>query len=289
MRKFAPLKGFDFQQFATYQEITDFLLDTKCDTHEIGLSSGGDMIYGLSIGDLNKPMIVLDGVMHGAHEWRCMHWVKEFMEIIANPPNDENKPLIERLKARFCFFAVPCLNTYGYLNNSYVNANGVNLNRNWAHGWDSYQTTEPFHSQYKGTAPMSEPESKVIEKLINDYKVISYVNTHTWGTNLGGIFETASSTKEYWTMQEDIRDSLAFTLGNNGITFRTRSSPSTPWVNEWVGTQSSKMGKKVVAFLYESGGGGTTYDQSKMGMNALFIICNYMYEWFESRKLILTD
>ncbi len=288
MIKFKPLEGFDFQRFDTYEQITDYLLDTNCDTHELGLSSGGDMIYGLSIGDLSKPMIPIDGVMHGAHEWRCMHWVKEFMEIIADPPDDENKPIIEKMKSRFCFFAVPCLNTYGYLNNSYVNANGVNLNRNWAHGWDNYPMYEPFHDQYKGESPMSEPESQIIKKLIDDYKVIAYINTHTWGNNLGAILETSSSVKEYWTMHEDIRDSLAFTLNNNEITFRTKSSPTVPWVNEWVGTQTSKMGKRVNAFLYESGGGGTTIDQSALGMNALFIISYYMYEWFGRRKMVLT-
>ena len=72
----------------------------------------------------------------------------------------------------------------GYLNNNYCNANGVNLNRNFPIGWHTYTATGndvPGHSQYKGPAPMSEPESQALASVFDNYNVVGHISTHTSG------------------------------------------------------------------------------------------------------------
>src|SRR5690625_148564 len=287
MIKFEGLPGSDFTKLGNYQEITDFLMDTKCDIHELGPSSNDDEVYGLSVGDTSKPMILVDGTMHGGHEWTCTHWVKAFIEMIADPPNNYWKPFIEKMRAEFCFFAIPCLNTYGYLNNSYLNANGVNLNRNFPLGWDKYRTDEPGHSQYKGPEPFSEPESKMIKEFVEKYKVVGYVNCHTWGGYKGHVFETSSTVKEFRTLLDDISDSIQITFPDFEKVMRYRNGPSTPWVTEWMGDESSKLGKDILCVIYEVGSEESNYNKSKLGVTSLLIYSYYIYKWFRERKLVL--
>lgn len=287
MIKLNRIKGLDYTKLLTYQEISDYLLDTNCQTHELGLSSNGDMVYGLSVGDLTKPMIFIDGTMHGGHEWRCTHWVKEFIERINNPLNDVNKQLIKEIKTRFCIMVIPCLNTYGYLNNTYTNANGVNLNRNFPVGWDAYPMYEAGHSQCKGTAPFSEPESQIIKYIIDTYRVVGYVNCHTWGGFYGGIFERSSTTKSFWTILDDMKKSLHLSIPECEITITSHQSATVPWVTEWVGSQDSKCGKNVLALIFESGSLETDYMKAELGMTGLFVYSYYCYKWFKTREVIL--
>lgn len=283
----SKFKGFDYIKLSNYQEITDYLLDTDCQVHELGLSSNDDMIYGLSVGDLTKPMIFIDGTMHGAHEWRCTHWVKEFIERIDKPLLDDNKAIIDELKTKFCFMAIPCLNTYGYLNNSYNNANGVNLNRNFSVGWDNYKVNGydvPGNSNYKGTAPMSEPESQIIQNIYDTYRVIGHVNCHTWGGAYGGIFETGSTNIPQRTFLNAVMEELKVTLPvvAGGLVIRYKSTPSIPWVNEWGASQSSKSGRNTISVIFETGSEETDYMKAEIGMTGLFIFSKRMLKLYET-------
>lgn len=287
MLKLNKFKGFDYEQLNSYSEIEDYLLDTECDVHELGLSSGGDMVYGLSVGDLSRPMIFIDGAIHGAHEWRTTHWVKEFIERIKNPLDNPNRQIINEMKANLCFMVVPCLNTYGYLNNSYLNANGVNLNRNFPVGFENQpDDTVPWDSQYRGEYPLSEPESQIIKSIIDTYRVIGYVNCHTWGGYENGVFETSSAEIRYRTMLYDIKRSVELSTDFD-VEYRQRSYPARAWVTEWVGRESNKSGGTVVSTIFETGNLETEYRQAELGMTGLFTFSYYIYNWFKGRKLIL--
>lgn len=286
MNNLHKFKGFEYEKLTNYQEITNHLLDTNCDVHELGLSSNGDMVYGLSVGDLSKPMIFVDGTMHGSHEWRCTHWVKEFIERIKTPVMDANKPIIEELKSKFCFMAVPCLNTYGYLFDSYNNANNVNLNRNFLEGWESYPD-QPGTSQAKGSAPFSEPESQIIKYIYDTYRVIGHVNCHTWGGNQGAIFETSATSRPVRMLLREMSKVVQFVIPECDLVFRTTNSTTIPWVNEWGCTQDSKTGRNTVSTIFEVGSEETEYDQAEFGMTGLFVFSYYLSEWYTKSKIIL--
>lgn len=292
--------GFEYERRDTYQELTDFLLDTSLETHELGLSSNDEMIYALSVGDLTKPMYLVDGGLHGAHEWRTVHWVKEFAERFNNPENDSNKPIIEEIKKDFCLMVVPCLNTYGYINNSYTNANGVNLNRNFPHGWEGFNiegTTTPGHSQYKGSSPMSEPESNIIKGLFDKYNVVAHVNTHTSGSYYGYTIENASSMQDSRrVVAQDFFDSMNMIFDglqpwNEQMTgkygpFSNRSTPNVPWITEWGGLQDSKVGGNTFSIIFETGSLETNYFQSELGMTGLLLIVKLVHNWKKTGKLL---
>jgi len=286
MKKFDRIKGFDYVKCANYQELTTLILDTDCNTHELGLSSDGEMVYGLSVGDLSKPMIFIDGVMHGHHEWRSAHWVKHYMDLLMHP-TDNKKILIEKMKANFCFYAIPCLNPYGYTQNSYVNGNGVNLNRNFPVGWDAYPTTTPFDAQYKGSAPFSEPESKILKNIIDTYNVILHINNHVLGEGGGGHFEIPSTGRENIKLLTDGMNSLQLTIPEINITVNYATILYTPWVYEWVCTQPSKCGKNTISLAYETGSTETDNIKSELGMTSMFVMAYHIYNWFKTRKMIL--
>lgn len=287
----SKFKGFKYIKLSNYLEITDYILDTECQVHELGLSSSGDMVYGLSVGDLSKPMIFIDGTMHGAHEWRCTHWVKEFIERIDQPLLDDNKPIIEEFKTKFCFMVIPCLNTYGYTHNSYQNSNGVNLNANFPIGWDEYKIDGydiPGHIRYKGSAPFSEPESQIIKNIFDTYRVIGHVNCHTWGGATGGVFETSSGNIPQRTFLNSVMDEIktSFPEKSQSLTVRYRTVPSTPWVTEWGAVQDSKAGRATVSVIFETGSLETEHMQAELGMTGLFIFSKNLLRLFETGVII---
>lgn len=70
-----------------------------------------------------------------------------------------------------------------YLRRWKSNAAGVDLNHNFDADWASLNPTL-FHNSandYKGTAPMSEPESKALGSLADKYKFAAVINYHAMG------------------------------------------------------------------------------------------------------------
>lgn len=66
-----------------------------------------------------------------------------------------------------------------------ANANGVDLNRNFAYGWEEYGgPSAPSADRYKGTAPGSEPETQVLMLLTEREPVAAAVSYHATGSVL---------------------------------------------------------------------------------------------------------
>lgn len=281
MKQFTKFKGFDFEKLETYEELEGFILDTSCEVHELGRDLNNYKIYGLSVGDLSKPMIFIDGAIHGWHEWRTVHWTKGFIERMNNPQNDGNLHLIEKMKSKFCFMVIPCLSRANYIN--LKRDNFVDLNRNFPIGWDNYVDNPEVR---KGDYPISEPESQAIKSVIDTYRVFAYVNTHTWGSNVGGVIETTWTGKKYQKIYEDIHKSINLSLGVDIMQLKSRNSATTPWASEWVCSQDSKCGGNVLGVIMESGGGQPENFQAELGMTALFIISYEICEYYTTRCLM---
>ena len=64
-----------------------------------------------------------------------------------------------------------------------ANANGVDLNKNFAVNWENYSTGVPFSSTdcFKGTAPDSEAETQAIIGLIDRVPVSAFISYHEAG------------------------------------------------------------------------------------------------------------
>lgn len=78
-----------------------------------------------------------------------------------------------------------------------ANANGVDLNRNFAYGWEEYRgAAVPAADRYKGIAPASEPETQVLIALTEREPVVAAVSYHATGSLLYWDFGQTGAIRE---------------------------------------------------------------------------------------------
>ena len=78
-----------------------------------------------------------------------------------------------------------------------ANANGVDLNRNFAYGWDEYGGTKvPAADRYKGTEPGSEPETKLLMELTKSRNTAVALSYHATGSVLYWDFGQTGELRE---------------------------------------------------------------------------------------------
>lgn len=71
-----------------------------------------------------------------------------------------------RLRAAYDVYIIPCVNGYGLYHSTRVNANGVNINRNYpTTNWS--QSGEPFDNDYTGPSANSEFETQLVTAYTN--------------------------------------------------------------------------------------------------------------------------
>lgn len=63
------------------------------------------------------------------------------------------------------------------------NANGVDLNRNFAHGWANNKKSPalPMSEEYKGAKPESEPETQILIDILDEMSPDAILSYHTQG------------------------------------------------------------------------------------------------------------
>lgn len=102
------------------------------------------------LGNLVNPKIFVIGVFHG-DEPQGDYLIREYFKI--------------RPDSSLLF--IPCLNRSGFLANTRVNSNGVDLNRNFpTNNWMKSEKNEFFGGNFPG----SETETKFLIKLIEKYE-----------------------------------------------------------------------------------------------------------------------
>ncbi|MBI3973894.1 MAG: DUF2817 domain-containing protein [Chloroflexi bacterium] len=83
----------------------------------------------------------------------------------------------------FHYKLLPIQNPYGYDHFVRQNARGVDVNRNFDCGWadlpDHQDVSVPWDYNYKGARPASEPETQIIQALIQRYRPRCVLDLHT--------------------------------------------------------------------------------------------------------------
>ena len=111
------------------------------------------------------------------------------------------------------FLIIPCTNPHGIDNQGYVNAQGVNLNRNWpVERWAKVRDAKTGQSEYGGEEGGDQPEVRNIVKVLKENKdALLVLDFHTNGS---GKVEKKSLNWISMTLPDDYYRNLLITVGN---------------------------------------------------------------------------
>lgn len=129
-------------------------------------------------GFAKNPTILMDGSIHG-FEKNSTYAIYYFLrDVILNFHND---PVLTAIRNNVVLKIVPVTNPYGFDRGSYINANGVNINRNfYTSDWRSVTDSQTGNS---GLEAFDQPESTIIRDWVLDNlsDITCYYNVHTNG------------------------------------------------------------------------------------------------------------
>jgi hypothetical protein len=187
------------------------------------------------IGNPAGDRVLFDGAIHGYESLGG-----ELLFAYAQWLVTSNDPIAVETRLKCCTLLIPAFNTDGY-NLWRTNAHGVDLNRNFATGWESAGSTDPTNPDYRGPAPLSEPESQALIKVFQTYKPRFYVNLHHGGGQaiVGSRYANAS----YYSWLFNRMDSLSNARGVAPYYHGISSYPGFSM------TDAAKMG--ITSFLWE--------------------------------------
>jgi hypothetical protein len=131
----------------------------------------------MSLGDERKPTVYLGAAIHG-WEWENAYGLLRLAEILCEDPK------VEGMDTRKLHFRiVPVQNPWGFDHFTRQNARGVDLNRNFDCAWEELRDVQdvmvPWDYNYKGTRPASEPETRIIQRLIDRDRPVCAIDFHT--------------------------------------------------------------------------------------------------------------
>lgn len=174
--------------------ITKQFLGKACDNQDLYCYE-----FGKEEG-IDKPKIVIICTQHG-FEKNSTYGMYYFLKDVIG--DNGTNPFLSYVYDNLHLIIVPVTNPSGFNARTYRNANGVNLNRNWpVANWTCI--SDPTSSNYSGLAPLDQPETRVVDSLVNmnlDAKL--FIDFHTNG---GGVLDTAR--KINWLSIPMIEDTL---------------------------------------------------------------------------------
>lgn len=111
------------------------------------------------------------------------------------------------------FLVIPCANPYGIDSGNYLNANGVNLNRNWpVEGWTSVEGAKAGQSEFGGYSGGDQPEVRNIVNVIEENKdALLVLDFHTYGS---GCVEKGKLNWLSMSLPDDYYRNLLAEVGN---------------------------------------------------------------------------
>ncbi|MBR6744312.1 MAG: DUF2817 domain-containing protein, partial [Clostridia bacterium] len=163
----------------------------------LGTASDGQTVYLYDFNPVrpsnqqkNVPKIIIIAGQHGG-ETANIFGLYYFVNHLLNKWNLH--PALEYLRNHVELMIVPVLNPYGFDNRSYKNVNGVNLNRNYASGWEAVQ--DVTSSQYGGAEPFDQPETQMVrDLLLSNRDALLVIDFHVNG---GGVVSAYSDINYY--------------------------------------------------------------------------------------------
>lgn len=277
MLKINGFYGNPYVKSPSYNDFVATFSSIGAEVEDLGVGSDGVLhLYGLKYGDtVNKPVIFIDGNCHGS-EWWAAHYAVDFIKRIIER-DFYDKPIIDAILDTFSFYVIPSSNPWGYETNTYVNFNGVNLNRNTDVMWDT--TDEGLGTvNYKGTAPFSEVEAQIIKDKVLELKPYLAVNCHTTTGNYEGI-DVGKRYTEYRGILHDCFKASKISLSKHfkgGLEWSLGYAPTFP---AWYGQQFSKEGTRTIPTILEMRSDQNTHNY---GLTTLFLLTIYTLYFYKT-------
>ena len=166
----------------SYDEFVELMLDTAEEHPEMvveeeGICSDGRPVFSLSIGDEALPTAFFGAAIHG-WEWENAYGLLRLAEVLCENPR------VEGMNTRKLHYKiVPVQNPGGFDAFTRQNARGVDLNRNFDCAWERFDAVQdicvPWDYNYKGTEAASEPETRIVQGIIDRHKPVCVIDYHT--------------------------------------------------------------------------------------------------------------
>ena len=122
------------------------------------------------------PKLLIVSGLHGGEITSVLSLYYLIKDLCENWKTNE---ALEYLRYNTEIVMIPCVNPWGFQNNSYTNYNGVNINRNFE---ANHRVGEPGSSQYGGPEPFSEIETQYVKNMVdNNTDAIIFIDYHTMG------------------------------------------------------------------------------------------------------------
>lgn len=141
-----------------------------------GRCSDGREMYTLRFGDPNRPTVYFGAAVHG-WEWENCYGLLRLAELLGEGAD------LGMDVASLHWVIMPIQNPWGFDHFTRQNGDGVDLNRNFDHGWEEYPMPQdvavPWDYNYKGTRPASARETQIIQGLVDDLRPIGLIDFHT--------------------------------------------------------------------------------------------------------------
>ncbi|MCB0356201.1 MAG: DUF2817 domain-containing protein [Bdellovibrionales bacterium] len=119
-----------------------------------------------TLAEIHQPLLMIGG-MHG-DEPEGVYLAESLLKWLTTVDK----------KSLHDFVIIPCINPDGFANHQRVNANGVDLNRNFpSRGWSPQHKENRY---YPGPAAGSEIETQTVVNLINDTQPRLLLHFHSW-------------------------------------------------------------------------------------------------------------
>ena len=212
--------------FYTYQEYLNILDDMVAQYPNLisvkaavsdTLTHEGRPIYYVKISndpnvDQGKPRVLYSAIHHAREPGSLSQTIFYMWYLLENYGTD---PEVDYLVDNMEMFFVPVINPDGYIHNVVNDPNGggmhrknknpnvgnsnpgVDLNRNYSYQWGTtgVSLTNENSDVYPGSGPFSEPETKNMKKIAEEWDVILASNSHTHGGLL--LFPIGATSGEF--------------------------------------------------------------------------------------------
>lgn len=243
---------------------------TGFEKHRLKDSAGGYPVYGYSIGDADKPTIIIDGSIHNYHEWKSAHAAMELMRVLSDPSLwAAESELIYRLLDKYRFYFIPVVSPDTYVTGLRPNANGVALDYNFPHEKWSPET-DGVNPGTGGTAPFSEPETQNIRDVVLNSNTFVYINLHTYGSSSYLIMARSNVNQSASTsLHAAISETTTIYSDYNKPPFFTRANRGSSSYN-WVGQQDGIYTDKMIGVVLEHGSSLPLPENKNIAIHSIF-------------------